>query len=84
MTGGDKRIRWFEQMVEIRLFEEKVQELFMDGLIEGTTHLCQGQEAVSVGCGRGSWPQATTSQSPTGATATRLLADWTSKPASLS
>jgi pyruvate dehydrogenase E1 component alpha subunit len=31
------------------LFEEKVQELFMDGLIEGTTHLCQGQEAVPVG-----------------------------------
>ena len=36
-------------MLEIRLFEEKVQELFMQGLIEGTTHLCQGQEAVSVG-----------------------------------
>jgi pyruvate dehydrogenase E1 component alpha subunit len=36
-------------MLEIRLFEEKVQELFMEGLIEGTTHLCQGQEAVPVG-----------------------------------
>jgi pyruvate dehydrogenase E1 component alpha subunit len=36
-------------MVRIRLFEEKVQELFMTGQIEGTTHLCQGQEAVSVG-----------------------------------
>lgn len=36
-------------MVEIRLFEERVQELFADGLIPGTTHLCQGQEAVSVG-----------------------------------
>jgi pyruvate dehydrogenase E1 component alpha subunit len=36
-------------MLEIRLFEEKVQELFMEGLIQGTTHLCQGQEAVSVG-----------------------------------
>jgi pyruvate dehydrogenase E1 component alpha subunit len=36
-------------MVEIRLFEEKVQELFMQGLIHGTTHLAQGQEAVSVG-----------------------------------
>lgn len=43
------RIRWLRQMVEIRLFEEKVQELFMQGQIEGTTHLCQGQEAVSVG-----------------------------------
>jgi pyruvate dehydrogenase E1 component alpha subunit len=36
-------------MVEIRLFEEKVQELFMQGRIQGTTHLCQGQEGVSVG-----------------------------------
>ena len=38
-----------KQMIEIRLFEEKVQELFMDGQIQGSTHLCQGQEAVSVG-----------------------------------
>ena len=42
-------VRWFRQMVQIRLFEEKVQELFMTGHIQGTTHLCQGQEAVSVG-----------------------------------
>lgn len=45
----DGRIGWYQKMVEIRLFEDKVQELFMRGLIEGTTHLCQGQEAVSVG-----------------------------------
>jgi pyruvate dehydrogenase E1 component alpha subunit len=43
------RIGWLRQMLEIRLFEEKVQELFMQGEIQGTTHLCQGQEAVSVG-----------------------------------
>ncbi|HET7676536.1 MAG TPA: thiamine pyrophosphate-dependent dehydrogenase E1 component subunit alpha [Candidatus Limnocylindrales bacterium] len=43
------RIAWYRKMVEIRLFEEKVQELFMSGAIQGTTHLCQGQEAVSVG-----------------------------------
>jgi pyruvate dehydrogenase E1 component alpha subunit len=36
-------------MVLIRLFEEKAQELFMTGKVQGTTHLCQGQEAVSVG-----------------------------------
>jgi pyruvate dehydrogenase E1 component alpha subunit len=42
-------MQWFRRMIEIRLFEEKVQELFMEGLIQGTTHLCQGQEAVSVG-----------------------------------
>ncbi|MEO8632732.1 MAG: thiamine pyrophosphate-dependent dehydrogenase E1 component subunit alpha [Chloroflexota bacterium] len=42
-------MRWYRKMVEIRLFEEKVQELFMTGQVQGTTHLCQGQEAVSVG-----------------------------------
>jgi acetoin:2,6-dichlorophenolindophenol oxidoreductase subunit alpha len=45
----DQRRHWWRQMVEIRLFEEKVQELFMQGQIQGTTHLCQGQEAVCVG-----------------------------------
>jgi pyruvate dehydrogenase E1 component alpha subunit len=43
------RVEWYRSMLRIRLFEEKVQELFMGGHIEGTTHLCQGQEAVSVG-----------------------------------
>lgn len=46
---GARRVQWFRQMIEIRLFEEKVQELFMEGLVQGTTHLCQGQEAVPVG-----------------------------------
>jgi len=36
-------------MVEIRLFENKTQELFMQGRVEGTTHLCQGQEGAIVG-----------------------------------
>jgi pyruvate dehydrogenase E1 component alpha subunit len=42
-------VRWYHQMVGIRLFEDKVQQLFQTGLIQGTTHLAQGQEAVSVG-----------------------------------
>src|SRR5579862_919589 len=48
-THEDNRLTWFKKMLEIRLFEEKVQELFMQGKIQGTTHLCQGQEAVCVG-----------------------------------
>jgi acetoin:2,6-dichlorophenolindophenol oxidoreductase subunit alpha len=40
---------WYTTMVRIRHFEDKVQELFSSGQIGGTTHLCQGQEAVSVG-----------------------------------
>ena len=47
--AADGRIAWYRRMLEIRAFEDRVQELFMDGLVEGTTHLCQGQEAVSVG-----------------------------------
>jgi pyruvate dehydrogenase E1 component alpha subunit len=43
------RLDWYRTMVRIRLFEDKVQELFQTGQIQGTTHLCQGQEAVSVG-----------------------------------
>ncbi len=46
---ADRRLAWYRQMVRIRVFEDRVQELFMSGRIDGTTHLCQGQEAVSVG-----------------------------------
>lgn len=49
MTESRQQLDWFRRMIEIRLFEDKVQELFQQGMIEGTTHLCQGQEAVSVG-----------------------------------
>jgi len=36
-------------MWRIRAFEEKVDELFMQGLIHGTTHLSLGEEAVPTG-----------------------------------
>lgn len=49
MTETQQKLDWYRRMIEIRLFEDKVQELFQQSLIEGTTHLCQGQEAVSVG-----------------------------------
>jgi TPP-dependent pyruvate/acetoin dehydrogenase alpha subunit len=44
-----ERLEWQRRMWEIRMFEDKVQELFMEGLVQGTTHLGQGQEAVAVG-----------------------------------
>lgn len=37
------------RMIEIRLFEDAVKEIFFEGLIPGTTHTAQGQEAVAVG-----------------------------------
>lgn len=39
----------YERLVRIREFEDKVHESFISGYVHGTTHLCQGQEAVSVG-----------------------------------
>lgn len=36
-------------MLRIRRFEEEVQKLFSQNLMRGSTHLCQGQEAVTVG-----------------------------------
>ncbi|MEE8331698.1 MAG: thiamine pyrophosphate-dependent dehydrogenase E1 component subunit alpha [Acidimicrobiia bacterium] len=53
----EQRVGWYRQMVTIRTFEEKVQELFMSSHIQGTTHLCQGQEAVSVGAIAAMQPQ---------------------------
>lgn len=38
-----------ERMLEIRRFEDRTQELFSEGLVHGTTHTAQGQEAVAVG-----------------------------------
>lgn len=37
------------QMWRIRLFEDAIMDLFNRNLVRGSTHLCQGQEAVSVG-----------------------------------
>lgn len=39
----------YERMLRIRLLEDAVHRLFLNNEIEGTTHLYQGQEAVSVG-----------------------------------
>lgn len=37
------------RMLEIRTFEDVVKALFASGAVRGSTHLCQGQEAVNVG-----------------------------------
>ena len=39
----------YEQMVKIREFEEKANELYLKALMPGLTHLYSGQEAVAVG-----------------------------------
>jgi TPP-dependent pyruvate/acetoin dehydrogenase alpha subunit len=56
-ASNQELVALLTDMVRIREFEEKVQRLFMKGLIHGTTHLCQGQEAVSIGVARVMEPQ---------------------------
>ena len=43
------RVGRYARMAEIRALEDRVLELYQDGHIDGSTHTCQGQEAVSVG-----------------------------------
>jgi TPP-dependent pyruvate/acetoin dehydrogenase alpha subunit len=39
----------YERMVLIRQFEDRVKALFLEGIMPGTIHQCQGQEATAVG-----------------------------------
>ena len=45
----DLRVRMHRTMLECRLFEQRTHELFLAGLVRGTTHLGIGQEAVAAG-----------------------------------
>jgi pyruvate dehydrogenase E1 component alpha subunit len=45
----EKVIEMYRKMLEIRLFEEKVFELYGQNLVPGTIHLYAGEEAVAVG-----------------------------------
>ena len=39
----------YERMVLVRQFEDRVKALFLEGIMPGTIHQCQGQEATAVG-----------------------------------
>jgi pyruvate dehydrogenase E1 component alpha subunit len=47
-----RRCDQLQRMVEIRAVENRIQRLFAEGQIRGSTHLASGQEAVSVGVAR--------------------------------
>jgi TPP-dependent pyruvate/acetoin dehydrogenase alpha subunit len=53
------RIERYCRMVEIRTFEDRVRDLFFEGRVHGTTHTCQGQEAVAVGLASAARPTDT-------------------------
>lgn len=47
-TAAEAR-EWYRRMILIRAFEDRLDKLFADGLLRGTTHFCIGQEASCVG-----------------------------------
>lgn len=49
MISNDDLVLLYQKMVKIRLFEEKIIQLFDEGLCPGNIHLSTGQEAIAVG-----------------------------------
>jgi pyruvate dehydrogenase E1 component alpha subunit len=47
--GADQALQMYTRMLEIRAFEEKVNDLYTRALMPGLAHLYIGQEAVAVG-----------------------------------
>lgn len=47
--GKARLLDMYKKMVTIRKFEERVRYLFLEGIMPGTIHQCDGQEAVGVG-----------------------------------
>ncbi len=45
----DELLGMLRRMIEIRLFENEIMNLFSRNLVRASTHLCQGQEATAVG-----------------------------------
>src|SRR5919109_3982971 len=48
-TDEAVRLDIYRMMVEARLFERRVHDLFLQGLVKGTSHLALGQEAIAAG-----------------------------------
>jgi 2-oxoisovalerate dehydrogenase E1 component len=47
--GTEAALKLWRMMVLIRRFDERVRELFLEGVVKGTAHSCVGQEAIAVG-----------------------------------
>src|SRR5690606_11548858 len=41
--------RLYQQMQRVRRFDQRVQELFLEGIVKGTAHSYVGEEAIAVG-----------------------------------
>jgi TPP-dependent pyruvate/acetoin dehydrogenase alpha subunit len=49
MLDQDTKKKWLRQMVLLRAFEEKLEELYQRKAMFGSTHSYRGQEAIAVG-----------------------------------
>ncbi len=47
---ADLRLRMYRSQVQIREAEQRANDLFLQNLVKGTSHLSLGQEAVAAGC----------------------------------
>ena len=47
----DTRLAMYRSIVEIRTFEKRAYDLFLQNLVKGTSHLSLGMEAISAGFG---------------------------------
>ncbi len=47
----ETRLELYRMMYEIRTFETRAYDLFLSGLVKGTSHLSLGQEAIAAGFG---------------------------------
>ena len=49
LKNRDKLLSIYRKMLLVRMFEERLETLFKEGVIPGFVHTCIGQEAIAVG-----------------------------------
>jgi len=49
MDERQELIGYYRTMLIIRRFEERMEQVFLEGIVKGTCHPCTGQEATAVG-----------------------------------
>src|ERR1700750_729012 len=57
LPGGDVAREWLAQMMLIRRFEERANQMYAKSKIGGFLHLAVGEEATIVGAGRAMRPE---------------------------
>ncbi|EQD35489.1 pyruvate dehydrogenase (acetyl-transferring) E1 component, alpha subunit, partial [mine drainage metagenome] len=48
-TDLDAKVALYRRQLELRLFEQRAYDLFLENLVKGTSHLSLGQEAIAAG-----------------------------------